>query len=76
MGKVRFPAGARNFFLLQNAQTGPGSHPATWEKWPGRKADHSPTSSAEVNEWSYTSTPTYAFILFRAGVLKGCASAH
>jgi len=23
----------------------------------GREADHSPPSSAEVNEWSYTSTP-------------------
>jgi hypothetical protein len=28
-------------------------------KWPGRKADHSPPSSAEVkNEWCYTSTHT------------------
>jgi hypothetical protein len=27
-------------------------------KWPGREADHSPPSSAEVkNAWSYTSTP-------------------
>jgi hypothetical protein len=27
-------------------------------KWPGRQADHSPPSSAEVkNAWSYTSTP-------------------
>jgi hypothetical protein len=27
-------------------------------KWPGREADHSLLSSAEVkNEWSYTSTP-------------------
>jgi hypothetical protein len=27
-------------------------------KRPGREADHSPTSSAEVkNVWSYTSTP-------------------
>jgi hypothetical protein len=29
-------------------------------KRPGREADHSPPSSAEVkNAWSYTSTPTY-----------------
>jgi hypothetical protein len=40
-------------------------------KWPGREADHSPTSSAEVNndEWSYTSiSPTLKDInaLFRA----------
>jgi hypothetical protein len=26
-------------------------------KWPGREADHSAPSSAEVKEWSYTSTP-------------------
>jgi hypothetical protein len=31
--------------------------------WPGREADHSPPSSAEVkNAWSYTSTPQYAFM--------------
>jgi len=30
---------------------------------PGRKVDHSPTSSAEVkNGWSYTSVPLYAYI--------------
>jgi hypothetical protein len=26
-------------------------------KRPGRESDHLPPSSAEVNEWSYTSTP-------------------
>jgi hypothetical protein len=32
-------------------------------KRPGRKADHSPPSSAEVkNTWSYTSTNTYVFM--------------
>jgi hypothetical protein len=31
-------------------------------KRPGREADHSPPSSAEVNVWSYTSTPLYAFM--------------
>jgi hypothetical protein len=32
-------------------------------KWPGREADHSPPSSAEVkNEWSYASTPQYIFM--------------
>jgi hypothetical protein len=31
--------------------------------WPGREADHSPPSSAEVkNAWSYTSTPQYVFM--------------
>jgi len=30
---------------------------------PGREADHSSTSSAEVkNEWSYTTIPPYAFM--------------
>jgi hypothetical protein len=29
-------------------------------KRPGCEADHSPTSSAEVNVWSYTSTPQYS----------------
>jgi hypothetical protein len=33
------------------------------EKRPGREADHSPPSSAEVNNaWSYTSTPQYIFM--------------
>jgi hypothetical protein len=32
-------------------------------KWPGREADHSPPSSAEVkNGWSYTSIPQCAFM--------------
>jgi hypothetical protein len=32
-------------------------------KRPGREADHSPLSSAEVkNVWSYTSTPQYIFM--------------
>jgi hypothetical protein len=31
--------------------------------FPGREADHSPPSSAEVkNAWSYTSTPPYVFM--------------
>jgi hypothetical protein len=32
-------------------------------KRPGREADHSPPTSAEVKKmWIYTSTPPYAFI--------------
>jgi hypothetical protein len=35
-------------------------------KRPGREADHSPPSSAEVkNAWSYTSTPQYVFMASR-----------
>jgi hypothetical protein len=59
---VRVPAGARNFSLQHHVQTGFGAHPASspiqWVpgalslgvKWPGREADHSPPSSAEVKE--------------------------
>jgi hypothetical protein len=32
---------------------------------PGSEADHSPPSSAEVkNEWNYTSTPQYVFMVW------------
>jgi hypothetical protein len=31
-------------------------------KRPGCEAEHSPPSSAEVNAWSYTSTPQYVFM--------------
>jgi hypothetical protein len=47
----------------------PASYPmGTWAlslgvKRPGREADHSPPSSAEVkNAWSYTSIPQYVFM--------------
>jgi len=37
--------------------------PTTGEKWPGRKADRSRPSTAEVrNSWSYTSTAQYVFM--------------
>jgi len=36
-------------------------------KRPGRGADHLLPSSAEVNEWSYTSTPPYAFMTWCTG---------
>jgi hypothetical protein len=59
----RIPVGARFF---AHVQTGPEAHPASCTKGtgsfsgvkrPGRGADHSPPSSAEVKkEWSYTST--------------------
>jgi hypothetical protein len=36
-----------------------------WIKRPGREADHSPSSSAEVeNAWSYTSTHPYVFMVW------------
>jgi hypothetical protein len=59
--------------LLHVVQTGSGAHPTSYlmgtgssfpgVKWPGRKADHSPPTSAEVKKiWIYTSTTPYAFI--------------
>jgi hypothetical protein len=55
----------RGFSLLQNVQTGSGTHQAfslmgTAVMWPGREAQHLPPSSAEVkNEWSCTFTLPY-----------------
>jgi hypothetical protein len=72
MIEVRFPAGTGNF-SRHHLQTGSGTHPASYLRGngalslgvtqPGREADHSPPSSAEVKDaWSYTSTPQYAFM--------------
>jgi hypothetical protein len=66
--RVRFPAEAGNFSLHHRVQNGSGAHPASYPmgargsfpgvKRPGREADHSPPTSAEVkNVLSYTSTP-------------------
>jgi hypothetical protein len=57
--KIRFSTGAGNFSLHLRVQNGSGSHPATYPmgtrgSFPGgtgREADHSPPSSAEVEEW-------------------------
>jgi hypothetical protein len=72
---VQFPAGAiTGFFSLRHrVQTSSGAQPASIQqiqedftpevKRPGREADHSPPSSAEVkNAWSYTSTSPYVFM--------------
>jgi hypothetical protein len=56
---VRSPAGAKDFFSILCVQTGYGAHPASYtmgtggpfpggKARPGRDADHSPPSSAEV----------------------------
>jgi hypothetical protein len=62
---------ATNFFFRRRVQTGSGVRTVSYpmgtgggggglipeEKWPGREADHSFSSSVEVqNAWSYTST--------------------
>jgi hypothetical protein len=70
---VRVSARVGNSSLHHRVQTGSGAHPASysmgnralflWVKRPEREADHSPPSSAEVNNaWSYTSTPQYASV--------------
>jgi hypothetical protein len=69
---ARFPTGARNFSLRHHVQTDSRAHPAYYPmgtgvslgvKLPGREANYSPPSSAEVkNAWSYTSTPPYVFM--------------
>jgi hypothetical protein len=58
MAEVRFPAREKNCYLLHSVQTGCGAHPASYEmgttwfpagvKCPGREADHSSPSSAEL----------------------------
>jgi hypothetical protein len=65
---VRVPAGAGNFSLHHRVETDCGAHPASFPlkpgavslevKRPGREADHSHPSSAEVkNAGGYTSIP-------------------
>jgi hypothetical protein len=70
---VRVPVGARIFTspCRPDRLWGPTQFPIQWVpgilslgiKVPGREADHSPPTSAEVNKvWIYTSTPPYAFM--------------
>jgi hypothetical protein len=65
---VRIPVQAGSFLLTTTFRPslGPTQPPIQWiqgvlplgVKWPGREADHSPPSSAEVkNAWSYIFTP-------------------
>jgi hypothetical protein len=61
LSRVRFPAEAGNFSIHHRIQNGSGAHPASYPigtgalsvgvKRPGREADHSPPSNAEVKEW-------------------------
>jgi hypothetical protein len=58
--RVRFPAGTGNFLFTTVSRTavGPTQPPIQWVpgvlslevKWPGREADHSPPSSAEIKK--------------------------
>jgi hypothetical protein len=58
------------FTTVSRPALGPTQPPIQWipealcleVRWPAREAQHSPPSSAEVNNaWSYTSAPQYAF---------------
>jgi hypothetical protein len=68
---VEYKPGIFLFATVSSPALGPTQPPIQWVpgalslgvKWPGREADHSPPSSAEVkNSWSCTSTPQYAFM--------------
>jgi hypothetical protein len=58
--RIRFPAGTGNFSLYHRVHNGSGAHQASYPmgigalslgvKRPGREADHSPPSNAEVKE--------------------------
>jgi hypothetical protein len=58
------------FTTASRAALGPTQLPIQWApgalslgvKRPGREADHSLPSSAEVKEWGYTSIPQYALM--------------
>jgi hypothetical protein len=76
MTSVRFSAGAGIFFFFTTAsrpalqptqrpiKTVPVAFPPGIKR-PGREANHSPPSSAEVkNAWNYTSTPKYVFTVY------------
>jgi hypothetical protein len=63
----------QDFSVIFVVQTGSGVHLASFPmgtggflpgvKSPGRKADHSPSTSAEIkNTWTYTSIPLYSFM--------------
>jgi hypothetical protein len=55
---VRFPAGAREHFLLHRVQTGSGTHPVgtvgslPGDEWPGSEAEHSSPSGVDVKNIS------------------------
>jgi hypothetical protein len=71
--EARFPTGAGNFpfIAVSRPALGPNQPPIQWIpggavflgiKQPGREADHSPPSIADVNAWSYISTFPHVFM--------------
>lgn len=74
MVRYSIPVTGRYFSLLQKVQAISESHPASHStgrgcslpevKWPGPEVDHStPPSTKFKNKWSYTSAPTYVFVI-------------
>jgi hypothetical protein len=61
---VRVPLGARNFFLhVDQAGRQPPIQWVPGVKRPGREANNSPPTSAELKKvWIYTTTHPYAFM--------------
>jgi hypothetical protein len=67
------------FYSSQRTEVGFAAHPASYPmgsgvKRPGREADHSPPSSADVNNaWNYTSTPPYIFVVWCLDKYRMCS---
>jgi hypothetical protein len=66
-GQSSSPGRAKNFLFSKSSRPAPGStQPIQWVpgvKRPGREADHSPPTSAEVKKmWIYKPTPPYTFM--------------
>jgi hypothetical protein len=78
--RIRFPAGAGNFSLHHRVQNGSGAHPASYPartrgfslevKRPGREADHSPRTSAEVKVWGELYLHSPNMLSWRGAQLK------
>jgi hypothetical protein len=68
-GRSSSPGRGKNFLISTSSRPvlGPTEPPIQWVPRvmrPGREADHSPPTSAEVKKtWLYTSTPPYAFMV-------------
>jgi hypothetical protein len=68
------------FTTVSRLALGPTQTPNQWlpgalslgVKLPGREADHSPPSTAEIkNSWSYTTTPQHTFMLWSSVKTQG-----
>jgi hypothetical protein len=76
-GRSSSPGGGKNFHfsIMSRPALRPTQPPIQWVpgtlspelKWPGREADHSPPTNAEVQKtWAYTSTPPYVLMALRS----------